>query len=130
MTSSSQVIALTPRTKRFVLAQILVCSGCCCGQVEDGKPEVPVEWLKSQWRAHKLSMRVDLTIPYCLGPCDACNVVCVLSPQGSTWLGGLGEQRQYEALRDWALECAAQGQAVPLPESLLALRFERWGERA
>ena len=38
-------------TKRMVMGQVLVCSGCCCGAVSRGKPDVPVEWLKQEWRS-------------------------------------------------------------------------------
>jgi len=38
------------KTKRLVVGQITICRGCCCGNVERGLPEVPVEWLKSEWR--------------------------------------------------------------------------------
>ena len=36
-------------TKRRVIAQVLVCQGCC-GQTERGRPTVPAEWLKQEWR--------------------------------------------------------------------------------
>ena len=36
-------------TKRMVIGHITVCQGCCCGHVERGRPEVPVEWLKKEW---------------------------------------------------------------------------------
>jgi cobaltochelatase CobN len=38
------------KTKRLVVGQITICRGCCCGNVERGLPEVPVEWLKGEWR--------------------------------------------------------------------------------
>jgi hypothetical protein len=42
------------KTKRLVIGQFSVCNGCCCGQTERGKPPVPVEWLKEEWRKRGL----------------------------------------------------------------------------
>jgi hypothetical protein len=49
-------------TKRMVMGQVLVCSGCCCGAVTRGKPEVPVEWLKQEWRSRGLLKNIQLSI--------------------------------------------------------------------
>jgi len=32
-----------PCTKRLIIGQVSVCLGCCCGQTDHGKREVPVE---------------------------------------------------------------------------------------
>src|SRR5690242_15380508 len=45
-------------TKRRVIAQVTICSGCCCGNTERGLPAVPVDWLKSEWRKRGLLKRV------------------------------------------------------------------------
>jgi len=71
--------AKTLTTKRLVIGQVLVCQGCCCGAVERGRPEVPAEWLKAEWRRRGLLKRLQLTISGCLGPCDVPNVVVVAS---------------------------------------------------
>ena len=70
------------RTKRKSLMQVLVCVGCCCGRVDRGKPEVPVDWLKADWKAARLNPYIQLTISGCLGPCDLPNVVAVLTETG------------------------------------------------
>ena len=70
-------------TKRRVIAHVLVCQGCCCGRVERGLPEVPVEWLKQERRKRGLLKRVHLNISGCLGPCDVPNVVAIVA-QGRT----------------------------------------------
>jgi hypothetical protein len=49
-------------TKRIVIGQVSVCVGCCCGNTANGKPPVPVDWLKKEWRARGLLKRVQLTI--------------------------------------------------------------------
>jgi hypothetical protein len=58
------------QTKRQVIGHVVMCSGCCCGKTERGKPEVPVEWLKAQWKARGLLKNIQLSISGCLGPCD------------------------------------------------------------
>jgi hypothetical protein len=37
-------------TKRLVIGQMIVCNGCCSGATQKDRPEVPVEWLKDEWR--------------------------------------------------------------------------------
>jgi hypothetical protein len=49
-------------TKRIVIGHLTVCQGCCCGNTENGRPPVPVEWLKREWRARGLLKRVQLNI--------------------------------------------------------------------
>jgi hypothetical protein len=56
-------------TKRLVIGHVTVCQGCCCGNTANGRPPVPVDWLKKEWRARGLLKRVQLTISGCLGPC-------------------------------------------------------------
>ena len=112
--------------RRHALGQIIVCQGCCCGRVDRGKPEVPVEHLKSIWRQEKLNASIQLTISGCLGPCDLCNVVVVVTPSGMTWLGGLTEPEQYQLLIDWARGCRSAGQLLPLPVPLQPHQFQRF----
>jgi cobaltochelatase CobN len=113
-------------TTRKTFGQVLVCSGCCCGRTDKGHPEVPVQWLKDQWRKHLLPKRVHLTISGCLGPCDATNVVLVMMGNRPVWLGGLETREHYQALVDWGCACDAAGHVVPLPESLASHRMERF----
>ena len=61
-------------TKRRVIGQLIICKGCCCGATQNGRPEVPVEWLKEEWRKRRLLKRFQLSISGCLGPCDLPNV--------------------------------------------------------
>ncbi len=74
------------KTKREVIGQITVCSGCCCGAVGRGKPEVPLDWLKQEWRSRGLLKNIQLTVSGCLGPCDLPNVVRISGP---AWSNGL-----------------------------------------
>jgi hypothetical protein len=103
-------------TKRIVIGHLTVCQGCCCGNTENGRPPVPVEWLKKEWRARGLLKRVQLSISGCLGPCDVPNVVTISNEGGTLWLGQISEFQQYRALADWASRCKDAGELVPLPE--------------
>jgi len=113
-------------TKRQALAQLMFCQGCCCGRTDRGRPELPVEQLKEVWKDEKLNRTVQLTISGCLGPCDLPNVALVMLPEGNLWLGGMDGAEVYEQLVNWARACHAAGEALPLPEELGPLRFERF----
>ena len=109
-----------------VLGQVLVCEGCCCGRTDKGFAPVPRDWIKQQWKDEKLNKSVQLTISGCLGPCDLANVVCVVSPKGLQWLGGLQEQWQFDLLLDWARASRDAGVLLELPAELSRHRFERF----
>ncbi|HTC93559.1 MAG TPA: (2Fe-2S) ferredoxin domain-containing protein [Terriglobales bacterium] len=104
------------KTKRLVIGQLSVCTGCCCGQTERGLPPVPVEWLKEEWRKRGLLKRLQLSISGCLGPCDLPNVVVITHSSGTTWLGELTEFNQYHSLVEWASRSKDAGYLLPLPD--------------
>lgn len=105
-------------TKRRVIAQVFVCLGCCCGQVDRGRPDVPAEWLKQEWRRRGLLKRVQLTISGCLGPCDVPNVVLVVTRERTAWLGNITRRDQYQSLLDWATRTKNLGAPMELPREL------------
>ena len=107
-------------TKRLVIGHLTVCQGCCCGNTENGRPPVPVDWLKKEWRARGLLRRVQLTISGCLAPCDLPNVVTISNENGTQWLGEITEFEQYRALVDWASRSRDAGELVPLPKEFSA----------
>jgi len=115
-------------TKRLMLGQISVCNGCCCGHTEKGHPEVPVEWLKNEWKCRGLLKRVHLSISGCLGPCDVPNVVMITSAEGVQWLARIDQQRQYEMLADWAEQSKAAGRMIPLPHEFDSHRLAAFQE--
>jgi len=78
-------------------------------------PEVPVEWLKTEWRKRGLLKRVQLTISGCVGPCDVPNVVVITSPQGEVWLGNISRFEEYRSLLEWAVRCRDAGEMLALP---------------
>jgi hypothetical protein len=88
-------------TKRLVIGHVTVCQGWCCGNIANGRPPVPVDWLEKEWRARGLLKRAQLTISGCLGPCDLPNVVTISDDSGTQWLGGITEFDQYLAIVDW-----------------------------
>ncbi|MDQ0875726.1 putative metal-binding protein [Paenibacillus sp. V4I3] len=114
-------------TKFQVLGQVLICAnGCCCGQTNLGAAEVPVEWLKINWKNDKLSKKMQLSFTGCLGPCDVTNVVCILGPTKQYWFGGMTAQNHYETLYEWCKSSVDTGYFLPLPELLEARIFERF----
>jgi cobaltochelatase CobN len=112
------------QTKRFLVAQVALCQGCCCGAVEKGNPRVPVEWMKDEWKKRRLKTSIQLTISGCLGPCDLSNVVSISSAKQTVWLGRLRDFANYAAVLEWALASREAGRALPLPSELIELRFD------
>lgn len=110
-------------TKRIILAHVSMCKGCCCGAVEKGKPEVPVDWMKDEWKKRGLKKSVQLTITGCLGPCDLSNVVNIYTSAGMAWFGMMREFSHYSALLEWAQASAEAGELAPPPEELERLQF-------
>jgi hypothetical protein len=102
-------------TKRLVIGQVTICRGCCCGNSERGLPEVPVEWLKNEWRKRGLLKRVQLTISGCVGPCDVPNVVVITTSTGTEWLGNIETHSQYRNLLEWAVRCKDADEMLTLP---------------
>lgn len=103
-------------TKRLVLGHVAICQGCCCGNTANGRPAVPVEWLKKEWRARGLLKRIQLSISGCLGPCDVPNVVTISNENGTRWLGQITEFHQYRTLLEWAVSSKDAGELLPLPK--------------
>jgi hypothetical protein len=103
-------------TKRLVIGHVTVCHGCCCGNTANGRPPVPVDWLKKEWRARGLLKRVQLTISGCLEPCDIPNIITISDENGTQWLGEITEFAQYQAIVDWASRSRDAGELLPLPK--------------
>jgi cobaltochelatase CobN len=116
-------IDCAPKTKRLVFGQLTICQGCCCGNTERGLPEVPVEWLKSEWRKRGLLKRVQLTISGCVGPCDVPNVVVVTSSSGTEWVGNITTFEEYRSLLEWAVRCKEAGKMLTLPRQFQARKL-------
>tara|TARA_Y100000589_G_scaffold332244_1_gene390705 strand:- start:11907 stop:12275 length:369 start_codon:yes stop_codon:yes gene_type:complete len=104
--------------------RVIVCKGCCCGNVDRGHDEVPVEFLEKVWAERNLEREAKLTISGCLGTCEMRNVVLLRTEGGRTWLGGLSEKVEYEAIVEWASNSANREGAANLPAVLEKLEFE------
>ncbi len=115
-----------PVTKRQALGQLVLCLGCCCGRTDRAMPAVPVERLKSIWKAEKLNRTIQLTVSGCLGPCDLANVVAVLSARGTEWFGNLDCDAQYDQFVAWARCCHAAGAMLATPATMRPFRFVRF----
>ena len=104
--------------------RVIVCNGCCCGNVEKGNSEVPIDFLKNSWKENDIDKHVKLTISGCLGPCSMNNVCLLSTKEGRIWLGELDQQSHYSALVDWACNVAQNEEDTELPEVLVPHRFE------
>lgn len=112
------------KTKRHVLAQVVVCKGCCCGRTDKGRPSLPEERLKTTWKKERLLKTIQLTVSGCLGPCDVANVVQIVTPDGIEWYGRLDEGAHYDALIEWARACHVAQSLLPRPFPLETHRFD------
>jgi len=111
-------------TKRLVIGHVLVCQGCCCGAVDRGRPEVPAEWLKAEWRRRGLLKRLQLSISGCLGPCDVPNVVVIASETNSSWYGNIVGREMYRDILDWACASVTANRLLDPPKSFAGHSIE------
>lgn len=102
---------------------INICDGCCCGRVEKGHNEVPVNELKRIWEKNKLHDKIKLTISNCLGQCSMHNVTLLKIGKKKTWIGKLSSEEHYAALVDWAHNVAKYGNDAKLPNILIPYCF-------
>ena len=106
------------------VASVTVCDGCCCGRIEKGHNEVPINFLKSSWKDYNLENNIKLTISDCLEPCSMHNVTLLKTDSNQIWLGKLSKEEHYNALIDWACEVNDKGEETALPGILAVHRFE------
>ena len=105
-------------------SRVVVCSGCCCGRIEKGHSEVPVDALKNAWEKNNLKNSIELTISGCLGPCKMHNVAILMTDNNQTWLGELRVDAHFEALVTWACDVSKNGPEIKIPEILLTHQFD------
>ena len=101
------------------IPSIVVCNGCCCGRVEKGHNEVPLNDLKAAWKKYDLEKNVKLTISDCLGPCSMHNVTLFKNREKKTWIGKLNGEENYGALVEWACDISRYGDNAKLPNLLV-----------
>lgn len=100
--------------------------GCCCGQVDRGRPEVPVDKIKKAWKDYKLGKTIALTISGCLGPCDIPNVTLFMLPDQNIWLGSIEGHHIYDEIISWAIDSHQKKRIVPLSKNLESFKFDRF----
>ncbi len=106
-----------------MFARVIVCSGCCCGNLEKGHDEVPVEYLREIWAERGIHQDVQLTISDCLGPCNMRNIAVLKTERGLTWLGGLSEIDHYKSIVNWASKYSKNQKEGKLTDELQQLEF-------
>ncbi len=111
---------------RVLEGHVFVCKGCCCGNVERGIPEVPLEAFKSQWKARGIRRRVHLTIAGCLGPCAVANVVLLVLYGRTVWLHSIDWPHQVTAIYDYVERTLTAEEYLPLDGSLALYEFNRY----
>ncbi len=112
------------KTARVVEGQLFVCKGCCCGNVERGKPDVPLLKFKQEWKARGIRSRVHLTISACLGPCVALNVVLFVYGGQTLWLQSINSESDVDQIYDY-IETVLDHSRFELPTGPLAEKIFR-----
>ena len=100
---------------RLVVGQVTIYRGYRCGNTDRGLPEVPVDWLKDEWRERGLLKRVQLTISGRVGPCDVPNVVVITNSSGTEWMGNSSSFDKYHSLLGWEVRCRDSDGMLALP---------------
>jgi len=111
---------------RVLEGHVFVCQGCCCGNVERGIPEVPLESFKSQWKSRGIRRRVHLTIAGCLGPCAVANVVLLVLYGRTVWLHSIDSPDQVTAIYDYVERTLEAEEYLPLDDLLAPYEFTRY----
>jgi len=101
------------QAKRLARVQLFVCLGCCCGRTDRGHPEVPVDWLKAEWKRRGLRDWAHLTISGCLGPCEQTNVAMIATAFGAQSFSDLATTADYDALLQQVGRIAETGALLP-----------------
>ncbi len=103
---------------RVVEGQLFVCVGFCCGNVERGKPAVPLTRFKHEWKTRGMRDRVHLTVSGCLGPCLA-NVVLFVYRGETVWFHSVNSESDVVQIYDY-METVLERPRFELPTGPLA----------
>ena len=114
------------REIRVLEGHLFVCQGCCCGNVERGFPEIPLEAFKSQWKSRGIRRRVHLTISGCLGPCAVANVIMLVMYGRTVWLHSIDSPRQVSQIYDYVERMLAAEEFLPVEGALAPCEFNRY----
>jgi cobaltochelatase CobN len=112
---------------------LLVCArGCCCGREDRGKPSVPIDFYKDEYKRRGIRDRVQLTMSGCLGPCPLLNVALVLFDGRRVWFQSINHESQIVAIYDYIDRMLAADRYLPPTAELAELAFDyyAWPEEA
>lgn len=112
---------------------LLVCArGCCCGREDRGKPTVPIDFYKQEYKRRGIRDRVQLTMSGCLGPCPLLNVALVLFDGRRVWFQSINHESQILAIYDYLDRMLAADRYLPPTAELAELAFDyyAWPEEA
>ena len=105
-------------------AHLSYCHGsCCCGDVERGYAEVPVETFKQEWVRRRLKKTVHLTKGGCLGPCTLANVASLVLDGRSVFFHSVNTPAVVTAIFDYIDAMIAADRYLPPPPPLEAYAF-------
>ncbi len=105
---------------------LFVCNGCCCGRVDKGFPDLPLQEFKQQWKQRGVRRRLHLTISGCLGPCPLANVVLLQFRGHSLWFHSINHAADVDLIYNYVEEMLLAGNVLDPPDRLAARRFERY----
>ena len=105
--------------------QLFVCAtGCCCGQVERGHAEVPLDLYHSEWARRRIRHKVHLSLGGCLGPCALSNVVLLLFAGREIWFHSVTGDEQIIAIFDYIEAMVRADHYLPPPPNLADQIFD------
>ncbi len=106
------------------MGQLFVCRfGCCCGQVEDGKPEGHYDRYQEEWERRRIRNQVHLNMSGCLGPCPLANVTMLLFEGTTTFFHSMNTEQRIVDLYDYIETMIAAERYLPPPAVLQAHVF-------
>jgi cobaltochelatase CobN len=104
---------------------LLVCArGCCCGREDRGKPSVPIDFYKQEYKRRQIRDQVQLTMSGCLGPCPLLNVVLVLFDGRRVWFQSINHESQIVSIYDYLDRMLAADRYLPPSAELADLAFD------
>ncbi len=106
-------------------------SGCCCGKIERGYAQVPVDTYKEEWTGRKMRNTVHLTKAGCLGPCVLSNVASLVFDGRSVWFHSVNSPWQVKQIFAYIDAMLEADRFLQPPEELLeyVFNFYDWDAR-
>lgn len=111
---------------RILDGQLFVCHGCCCGRVEKGFPQLPLDEFKRQWKERGIRRRFHLTVSGCLGPCTLANVVLILFRGAAVWLHSIASDQDVTDIYDYVERMLVAERYLDPPPALAGRHFQRY----